>query len=66
MTKYLKFLEDMYDGNKLVWKKDGLYKVSYHNPDVYYITAENTVENYGIDTKSEGKKYVIIEKDEEA
>ena len=53
--KYLKFIEDVYDDNILVFKKGERYSVSYESDDAYMIG------NYGIDISLEGLFYQIEE-----
>jgi hypothetical protein len=57
MIKYSKFLEDIYDGEELIWKKDEEYLVTYENDDNYYFGFPLS---RGITKQVENLRYKII------
>lgn len=42
MKKYCRFLEDVFDGDILVWKKDKNYEVSFED-DIQYCFGKPTI-----------------------
>lgn len=56
--KYLKFIEDVYDDDILVFKKGERYPVSYESDNAYIIGT------YGIDISLESTFYIIQEEED--
>lgn len=65
MKKYCKFLESMYDGDELIWEKDREYLIEFEDTNENAFMLENNTEfPYGITKDGEGKKFMIVEKEE--
>lgn len=63
MKKYLKIKERIIDMETLVsFEKDRLYEVIYESDDIYMVTCHCNVQ-FGIDKKSEGTVYDVVEKE---
>jgi hypothetical protein len=66
--KHCKFLEDIYDDDKLIWQKDQDYLVT-SEYDKCYIFGEHIKNDrggcYAIGKGEEGKLFVVIDKSEE-
>jgi hypothetical protein len=64
--KHCKFLEDIYDDDKLIWQKDQNYLVTSEN-DECYIFGEHIKNDrggcYAIGKDDEGKLFVVVEKE---
>lgn len=65
LRKYAKFLEDVYDGDKLVFKKDEKYPIAFegiHNDIEIYMFDKP--EGYEVSKKQDRPLYEIIEEED--